>query len=149
MVAASPPCSNVPPDHLQAAPALVSGASFADQLCKLLSIFCSEAEPGNFWQHDTAANECCRNPTTVRRLQSDGAIMLNPNALAALIPFRDNEQLADIYERPCAGGDDAPQQRDRQRKQQEKADASRDNSAAQDKAPQARVRLEFGRVCVR
>jgi len=115
----------------------------------MLSIFCPEAKPGDSRQHDTAWNECCRKPTTIRCLQRDAAIMLNPNALAALIPFRDNEQLADIYERPCAGGDDAPQQRDRQRKQQEKADASRDNSAAQDKAPQARVRLEFGRVCVR
>ena len=115
----------------------------------MLSIFCPEAKPGDSRQHDTAWNECCRKPTTIRCLQRDAAIMLNPNALAALIPFCDNEQLADICEQPCDVGKGAPQPRDRQRGQQNQADGSRDDSIDKDDAPQTRVRLEFGRVCVR
>ena len=75
--------------------------------------------------------------------------MLNTDALAALISIGNNDQLADVNEQPSEHAQSTPPPLNRQRDNQDDADGRRADSVQENDAPQARVRLEFGRVFAR
>ena len=149
MLAASPPCSQVPPDHLQAAPVLVFLPFFAHQLGKSLPIIGLESEPCKSGQDDATRKKCCPNPTTIRRQDCKLAIVFHAYALTSLIPVGNYEQFAGIHEQPDDRGGGTPGDRNRQSQNHRDTEHGRRHSGNDDNAAQQGLRSEFGRVCVR
>lgn len=79
MLAASPPGSNMAPNDLQAAPFMVSARIAAKQLRKPGAIGCSQTQPNEFLQHDTARFALARLPFLMIIKHRHRAIRVQPN----------------------------------------------------------------------
>ncbi len=149
MLAASAACSQVSPDHLQAAPLLVLRAIGSHWLGATLALPGLKSEPRIFAQDNTPRNQCCRHPAAVGPQQLYLAAMPDSNTPTSLIPFGDKDQFLTVHDQPHQRSKRAPNRRHRQRQNRRQADNGRSNSEQDDNPPQERIRTEFGRVCVR
>jgi len=114
MLAVSPACSQVSPDYLQAPPVLVFRAVATQQLGKPLAARRLESQPREITQHNATSGQCCSLATTRGVKYPHSPIVLDANALAALLCPDDDAKFMRTQYQPQEGPDGTPRERDGQ-----------------------------------
>ena len=148
MLAVSRACSQMPPDHLQAAPVLVLRAFAAYQFGKSLAIVGLKSEPGDSAEHHTSGKKCCPKPTTIRCQSVDSTVVRNTNSQTSFMALGNNDHITDARCQPDEPGKRTPMRRNWQQQNHRKTEDGRCQPRQHHKTTQQWVRCEFAQVCV-
>jgi hypothetical protein len=145
MVAASSDRSNVPPDHLEAAPLLTFAAITANEFGVRSHIAGFDAQPGQARQNQAARAQPGRLPGAVPALALDVPPCSDPQAAASRIALPECLPLTAAQGEPCRGQESLELDGDRQQRREPEAGHAQNSAAQQYETAQSRVRPYFDR----
>ena len=148
MLAASPRVSKVPPDYVKAAPVEIAAALPAQQLGESRPTYCTQSDPAEARQEDTAGDKFACPPFTVRPEHRHAAVRSEANPTAVLPGTVQDGELAKHCNTPDERSTRSQSGADGQHRDENEADQCESRGHAKDETPQRRIRMNYSGVCV-